>query len=274
MVPAGLALVLHGFEVEQRSHAVALISAIGALAAGLGPAIGGVLIAIADWRLVFLVNLPIGAAAYVLASRRLVESREAGRRRLPDMPGAAIFALSVAVLIVGIVNGGDWGWTSPGVIASFAASGLCLAAFVRRCRRHRAPVLEARLFANRTFSVANAVSVIGAAGFFGYTLVNVLFLTGVWDYSVLEAGLAITPGPVHRRSDRRAHEPARSAHRLPAGGHGRRPDLGRRAAVVGRSGRSRARLRRRVAARACPPGRRRRHHLPEHQRGGGGLSAG
>ena len=195
MVPAGLALVLHGFEVEQRSHAVALISAIGALAAGLGPAIGGVLIAIADWRLVFLVNLPIGAAAYVLASRRLVESREAGRRRLPDMPGAAIFALSVAVLIVGIVNGGDWGWTSPGVIASFAASGLCLAAFVRRCRRHRAPVLEARLFANRTFSVANAVSVIGAAGFFGYTLVNVLFLTGVWDYSVLEAGLAITPGP-------------------------------------------------------------------------------
>jgi NTE family protein len=195
MVPAGLALVLQGFEVEQRSHAVALISAIGALAAGLGPAIGGVLIALADWRLVFVVNLPIGIAAYMLASRRLVESREAGRRRLPDMPGAAIFALAVAALVVGIVNGGDWGWTSPGVLISFAASALCLAAFVQRCRRHRAPVLEARLFANRTFSVANAVSVIGAAGFFGYTLLNVLFLTGVWDYSVLQAGLAITPGP-------------------------------------------------------------------------------
>ena len=96
MVPAGLALVLHGFEVEQRSHAVALISAIGALAAGLGPAIGGLLIAVADWRLVFVINLPIGAAAYVLASRRLVESRVAGQRRLPDMPGAAIFALAIA----------------------------------------------------------------------------------------------------------------------------------------------------------------------------------
>ena len=195
MVPAGLALVLHGFEVEQRSHAVALISAIGALAAGLGPAIGGVLIAVADWRLVFLVNLPLGAAAYVLASRRLVESREAGRRRLPDMPGAAIFAVAVGGLVVGIVNGADWGWTSPGVIAAFAASGLGLAVFVRRCGSHKAPVLDRGLFSNRTFSVANALSVIGAAGFFGYTLLNVLFLTSVWEYSVLQAGLAITPGP-------------------------------------------------------------------------------
>ena len=195
MVPGGLALVLHGFEVEQRSHAVALISAIGALAAGLGPAVGGLLIAVADWRLVFLINLPIGAAAYLLASRRLVESREAGRRRLPDMPGAAIFALAVALLVLAIVNGDDWGWASPGVIACFVSSALCLAAFVARSRRHRAPVIDARLFANRTFSVANTISVIGAAGFFGYTLLNVLFLTGVWDYTVLQAGLAITPGP-------------------------------------------------------------------------------
>jgi EmrB/QacA subfamily drug resistance transporter len=195
MVPAGLALVLHGYEIGQRSHAVALISAIGALAAGLGPAIGGFLIALADWRLVFLVNLPVGVAAYLLASRRLVESREAGRRRLPDMPGAAIFALAIAALVIGIVNGADWGWTSPAVIVAFAASCLGLVVFVRRSRRHRAPVLESRLFANRTFSVANALSVIGAAGFFGYTLLNVLFLTGVWDYSVLQAGLAITPGP-------------------------------------------------------------------------------
>src|SRR5215211_7710403 len=195
MVPAGLALVLHGFEAEQRSHAVALISAIGALAAGLGPAVGGLLIAIADWRLVFLINVPIGAVAYVLASRGLVESRETGRRRLPDMPGAAIFALSVAALVVAIVNGADWGWASAGVIGCLAATALGLAIFVGRSRRHRAPVIDARLFANRTFSVANSISLIGAAGFFGYTLLNVLFLTGVWDYTVLQAGLAITPGP-------------------------------------------------------------------------------
>jgi len=195
MVPAGLALVLHGFEVEQRSHAVALISAIGALAAGLGPAVGGLLIALADWRLVFLINVPLGAAAYLLASRQLVESREAGRKRLPDLPGAAIFAFAVAILVVAIVNGGDWGWRSAGVIACVGASALGLVVFVARSRRHRAPVVDTRLFANRTFSVANTISVIGAAGFFGYTLLNVLFLTGVWDYTVLQAGLAITPGP-------------------------------------------------------------------------------
>jgi NTE family protein len=195
MVPAGLALVLHGFEAEQRSHAVALISAIGALAAGLGPAVGGLLIAVADWRLVFLINVPIGAAAYVLASHRLVESRVAGRRRLPDMPGAAIFALAIALLVVAIVNGTEWGWASAGVIGCVAVSALALVVFVSRSRRHRAPVVDASLFTNRTFAVANTISVIGAAGFFGYTLLNVLFLTSVWDYTVLQAGLAITPGP-------------------------------------------------------------------------------
>jgi NTE family protein len=136
MVPAGLALVLHGFEAEQRSHAVALISAIGALAAGLGPAIGGLLIAVADWRLVFVVNLPLGTAAYVLASRHLVESREAGRRRLPDMLGASLFAVSTAALVVGIVNGAEWGWTSAGVLACLAGAAVGLVLFAIRCSMH------------------------------------------------------------------------------------------------------------------------------------------
>ena len=68
--------------------------------------------------------------------------------------------------------------------------------FVWRCSWHRSPIIDLSLLKIRTFSAANAMTVVGAAGFYGYTLANVLFLTGVWGYSVLQAGLALTIGPL------------------------------------------------------------------------------
>ncbi len=195
IVPSALALVLDAFPAERRAHAVALLSAVGALAAGIGPSLGGLLVSAESWRLVFLVNVPIGIVGYVLASRQLVESRAPGRRRMPDMAGALIFAVAISALVLGVVKAEDWGWASAGVVASFAAAVILLVGFVRRSRRHRSPVIDLSLLRIRTFSVANAMTILASAGFFGYTLVNVLFLTGVWQYTVLEAGLAITPGP-------------------------------------------------------------------------------
>ena len=99
------------------------------------------------------------------------------------------------------------------------------------------------------------MTVIAAAGFYGYTLCNVLFLTGVWRYSVLDAGLALTPGPFIAAAVAGPIEPARPAHRSPAGARRRRPDLGRRGVVVRRARRRPPRLPRRVAARAsCSSG--------------------
>ena len=92
LVPSALALVLNAFPPARRAHAVALLSAVGAAAAGLGPSLGGLLVTAANWRLVFLVNVPIGVAAALLARRRLAESRAPGRRRIPDLPGTLLFA--------------------------------------------------------------------------------------------------------------------------------------------------------------------------------------
>jgi EmrB/QacA subfamily drug resistance transporter len=196
LVPSSLALVLNAFPPERRSHGVALLSAVGAAAAGLGPSLGGLLVAAASWRLVFLVNLPIGIAAVVLARRYLVENRTPGRRRMPDLLGALMFAFAIAALVLGVVKGQEWGWGSPRVLGSFAAAVVLGAVFTSRCRTHRSPVVDLSLLRIRTFSAANAMTVVGAAGFYGYTLTNVLFLTGVWRYSVLQAGLALTPGPL------------------------------------------------------------------------------
>jgi NTE family protein len=196
LVPSSLALVLNAFPAERRSHGVALLSAVGAAAAGLGPSLGGLLVAADSWRLVFLVNVPIGVGAVWLARRRLVESRTPGRRRLPDLLGALLFALSIAALILGVVEGQAWGWSNPRIIASFCVAAGLGAAFVWRSMSHPSPIIDLSLLRGRTFSVANAMTIIAAAGFYGYTLLNVLFLTGVWGYSVLQAGLAMTIGPV------------------------------------------------------------------------------
>jgi NTE family protein len=196
LVPSALALVLNAFPPARRAHGVALLSAAGAAAAGLGPSLGGLLVAVASWRLVFLVNIPIGVAAVLLARRRLVESRAPGRRRIPDLPAALLFAVAIGALVLGVVKGQEWGWDSARIIGSFAVALAFGAVVVWRCTWHRSPVIDLSLLKTRTFSATNAMTVIAAAGFYGYTLSNVLFLTGIWRFSVLQAGLALTIGPV------------------------------------------------------------------------------
>lgn len=196
LIPSSLGLLLAAFSAEHRAHAVALLTAVAALAAGLGPSIGGLLVTASDWRLVFLVNIPVGIAAIMLARRHLVESRAPGRRRLPDLLGSSCLALSVALLVLAVVQAPEWGWTSLAVIASIVAAVLLGVVVVRRSARHRSPVLDLALLRVRSFAVANAMTIVGAAAFFGYTLCNVLFLTTIWDYSILDTGLALTPGPV------------------------------------------------------------------------------
>jgi EmrB/QacA subfamily drug resistance transporter len=195
LVPSSLAIVLEASPEGERTHAIAMWSAVAALAAGIGPPLGGLLITASSWRLVFLVNIPVGVVAITLAHRVLVESRSPGQRRMPDLFGALILALAIAGLVLGVVKGPEWGWTSAGVVASFAIALLLGGAFVIRTGRHHNPLVDLKLFQGRAFAVANGVTVVMSAGFYAYTLCNVLFLTSVWRYSILSAGLALAPGP-------------------------------------------------------------------------------
>ena len=196
LVPSSLAIVLEAYPGARRPHAVSLWAAIAALAAGTGPALGGILITASSWRLVFLVNIPIGIVAYVLANRVIVESRAPGRRRVPDLIGGVVLAFAIASLVLGIVKGQEWGWASAQTLAALAIAVLLGVYFVLRSSTQRTPVVDLSLLRIRSFALSNAVTVVMASGFFGYTLCNVLFLTSVWQYSILKAGLSLTPGPI------------------------------------------------------------------------------
>jgi len=195
LVPASLGLLLPEFPLERRATATALWGATGAAAAAAGPSLGGLLVDWQSWRAVFSVNLLIGLPALLPARRLLRESREP-RTLFPDALGAIMLAGGVGALALAIVQGPQWRWGSARVVAAFAASAVLLAAFVWRSARHRAPVIELSLFRVRSFTVANAGGFVFALGFYALLLCNVLFLTGVWHYSILRAGVALTPGPL------------------------------------------------------------------------------
>ena len=244
LMPASLALLLVATPPPLRARAVATWGGISALAVALGPSLGSVLIDAGGWRWAFLVNLPVVLVAILVTRRVVTESMVGGPP--PDLLGVAP-ALSVAAARPGHHLGRRWGWTSALVLGAFAAS-RCSACRPGDGPRHPAPAIDLALFRSRTAALANAATVAYAVGFFAMLLGNVLFLTTVWGYSTLQAGLAITPGPlvVAVLAARRAPGGAGG---LPAGAGGRRPGL-RQASV----------LRHRHAARppttwaaGCPP---------------------
>ncbi|TMF42569.1 MAG: DHA2 family efflux MFS transporter permease subunit [Chloroflexi bacterium] len=195
LMPTSLALLLAEFSGRQRAVAVAIWSATGAVAAGAGPPIGGLLVQ-ASWRWVFLVNLPIGLVTAVIAARILSESRDPEGKRFPDLAGAVMLVLASSALMLAIVQGQSWGWTSPRITTLFAGSVVLAAGFLYWSSRHPAPVLELGLFRARAFSAANISGTLFFAAFGAMLLASVLFLTRVWHEDILTAGLQIAPGPI------------------------------------------------------------------------------
>ena len=195
VIPTSLAIVLDSFPIEKRATGLGLWGAGAAAAAAIGPTLGGALVDLSDWRLVFLVNLPLGAALVYAGRRRLIE-RPIRDSHLPDLPGAAMLAVGLALITLGIVEGNDWGWTAAPTLGAIAAGLALLLGVVVRSSSHPRPIVEPALFAHRSFGIGNLGTLLFAAAFFSLILGNVIFLTSIWGYSIFHAGLATIPGPL------------------------------------------------------------------------------
>ena len=195
MVPASLSLLLAAVPAPARPKALGTWSALGALGAALGPVIGGSLVQV-NWRWVFWVNLPVGVAAMILAVKVVPESKDERSSGRPDLIGAVLLAAAVGLVALALVKAPGWGWGSASFIGLLAASLACGTAMVIRSKRHHSPVIELELLRSRTFSGAFGASILYYAGFGAFVLSTVEFLTGVWHYSAVLAGLAIAPGPL------------------------------------------------------------------------------
>jgi NTE family protein len=193
LIPASLALVVEGFDLSRRAHGVGLWGAAAAIASGLGPPAGGALVAAYNWRLAFLVNLPLGIIAVWAARSQLVESRSPGVKRMPDLRGALLLGAALGLVTTGVIKGPDWGWGDVRTMGAFAVSALALVGFVLSSRSHRSPLIDPALLQVRSFSVGNVLTILAGTGFYAYLLTHILYLNGVWGYSLFEAGLAVAP---------------------------------------------------------------------------------
>ncbi len=194
LTPTSLGLILATQAPERRSGAVRAWTAVGGLAAALGPVVGGLLVA-ASWRWVFLVNVPIGALALVVGWRRLpAVPGYAGPR--PDALSALLITAGVGMLTLGLVNGGSWGWSSARTPGALATAAVTLGLFALRTARSANPLIDRALLRVRPFTGASVVSLFFSAAFGAMLLSRVLWAQDVWHWSALRTGLSIAPGPL------------------------------------------------------------------------------
>lgn len=195
IVPASLGLLLEVTPAAERTRTVALYGAINALGIATGPTLGAVIVDDAGWRWSFLLSLPIAAVAIALGVRDLPRTRSGEAARI-DVLGVVLAAVAMASVSLAIAQGRVWGWSSGRTLACFVIGVLAGVTFVQRCRTHPAPVLPLDLFRIPSFALSSAATVLFGISTGAILLTNVLFLTGTWKYTTVEAGLAMAPSPV------------------------------------------------------------------------------
>jgi len=191
VVPAALSIVMNMFaEGAERNKALSAWSGIGATGATIGLLAGGVLVRYAGWRYIFYLNVPIGAAALLLARPVVPESRLRSARRRYDVPGAVTVTGALVTLVYAISQAPTVGWASTRTLALLAASTALLAGFLVIETRTEAPLLPLRLFRLKTLAGSNAVNFLLGASFFSFFFTGTLYMQQVLGYSALKTGVA------------------------------------------------------------------------------------
>jgi EmrB/QacA subfamily drug resistance transporter len=196
LTPTSLALTLAAFAPAQRSVAVALWGAVGALAVVTGPPLGSLIVQLTGWPGIFFLNLPVGLAAVLIGRAIIPESRDETPGALPDLLGIVLLIIGVALLAFGVIQSAAWGWGSMWVVGALFGGALILIGFVVRSSRVASPALDLTLFRERTFSLANAAVFLFSIGFTAMFFGSIFFLTRIWGYTLVQAGMALMPGPL------------------------------------------------------------------------------
>jgi EmrB/QacA subfamily drug resistance transporter len=195
LVPSSLALVLRATPRAKVPLALALWGATGAVAGALGPTLGAALVQAGGWRWVFAVNLPVGIVTVWLGRRVLKESQDPSSV-LPAPLGVALLVVASVLVTLGLVRGDDWGWSSASTAVSILAGFAVFGVFLAHQSRTTAPTMDLALFRSRNFAWGNAATMAFGTAFTTMFLSSILFLTGVWGWSILRAGFGIAPGPL------------------------------------------------------------------------------
>ena len=194
MTPASLGLLLAALPPERRAAGARLWAMTGAVAAAFGPAVGGGLVQI-SWQTAFWINVPIGLALTFAAVRVVPDVRHNADAPRPDLLGGAVIAVATGALVLGLVQGNDWGWSSGRVLAAWVVAAVGVAVFAWLITHHGAPVIDPALLRIPSFAWANIAQLLFNVAFGIGLLSRVLWLQQHWGYSAVTTGLAVAVGP-------------------------------------------------------------------------------
>ena len=198
LTPGSLAIIDAAFHPDDRIRAIGAWAGLTAVAAAVGPPVGGYLTGVLSWRAVFLINLPLGAFVIVAVALRVPESRDPTRAGGLDLPGAALAMLAIAGLCFALIQAS--GGPTPAVITAAAVSLTAAGAFADVERRSGHPMLPLELFRSRQFANATVLALVTYAALGDVIFLFVAFLQISLGYTALQAGAATPPAPWYPRS--------------------------------------------------------------------------
>ena len=191
--PGTLSIIRHVYpDRETRADALGVWAAVSGLALALGPVIAGVLVGYSSWRTIFWFNLGFGAVAFALAAVFVPESADRQGRRI-DYAGFLFGAAFLACLSFGVIQGEDWGYTAPSIVALFVVCALSGIAFIVVERRVKSPMLDLNLFRRPPFSGSNFVAFVAYFGTFSIFFFTALYLQVVVNVSAYQAAIDFLP---------------------------------------------------------------------------------
>jgi len=196
VIPSSLAAVLPLYPKHQHGAVVSLWSSMGVLGAAAAPTVAAGLLEVSSWRVVFAIVVPIAIVGMVLASKFMADDSVTDRPPPLDLLGTVTGTLAVGGATFVIVQGRAWGWFDIRIVTVFVVAMIGGIVFVRSSRRHDEPLLDFDLITIPSFRVITAASALLSTSTAATWFLYPLFLNDVWDYSNLEIGLAMTPGPL------------------------------------------------------------------------------
>jgi EmrB/QacA subfamily drug resistance transporter len=192
LMPLGMALVFTMITPLERPRFVALLGIPALLAPLIGPSLGGYIVEYASWRMIFLINVPIGLVNIMLAYKLLKETPLRSELKL-DTHGFIFAAIAFPSLLFALSRGSDVGWTSLPVLGLFAIGLIALGLFIRRELSHHDPMLRLRLFAIQMFRRSLFIQWLGIFTIFGLNVVVPLYLQRVQGMTAAQAGEVLLP---------------------------------------------------------------------------------
>jgi EmrB/QacA subfamily drug resistance transporter len=192
LMPAGMTILTRAAGPQRVGRVMAIMGVPMLLGPILGPILGGWLVDDVSWRWIFFINLPIGVIALFLATRVLPKDRPQPSERL-DVLGLVLLSPGLALMIYGLAQSTGHGFGSANVLVPVLAGVALLALFVRHALRASNPLIDLRLFLNRTFTTASITLVLMVISVFGAMLLLPLYFQAVRGESALQSGLLLAP---------------------------------------------------------------------------------